>query len=251
MQPARLPKSRNVKVNSRKVIMLRNLSFILAVSTVAVTGPIVKAESLATGTPLQWWLTTASLDHQLDPQPALSLASGDRPQDVQNLIVVDDQRTYQTILGLGSSLEHSTCFNLSQLAPDQRAEVLKRLFDPQHGIGINLARICIGTPDFTNRPWYSYDDLPAGEKDPELKKFSIQQDRDYILPVLKQALEINPELLIFASPWSPPGWMTSTDDMIGGQLLPDFYDAYARYFVRFIQAYQNEGIPIYAITVQE
>jgi len=165
-------------------------------------------------------------------------------------INVDDTQTYQSVLGLGSSFEHTTCFNISRLDPAKRDEVIERIVDPDSGIGMNLMRICIGTPDFTGEPWYSYDDMPAGETDPNLKHFSIEKDRNYIIPVLKTALEKNPDLLLFASPWSPPGWMTSTGDMIGGHLLPEYYGAYARYFVKFIQAYENEGIPIYAVTVQ-
>ena len=90
----------------------------------------------------------------------------------------------------------------------------------------------------------------AGATDEDLAHFSIEKDRRYILPVLKKAKAKNPDLRFFASPWSPPGWMTSTGDMIGGHLLPKYYDAYARYFVRFIQAYDAEGISIDAVTIQ-
>src|SRR5262249_48955285 len=118
------------------------------------------------------------------------------------------------------------------------------------GINLNLMRICIGTSDFTGDPWYSYDDIPAGRTDPELSHFSIAKDRSYILPILKQAIKINPNLQLFASPWSPPGWMKTTGNMIGGGLLPKWYSAYAHYFVKFIKAYEAEGTPIYAVTVQ-
>jgi glucosylceramidase len=200
---------------------------------------------------VHWWLTTANLEHRLAAQVPLTFSPRSATADPSNgIIVVDDMQKYQTILGLGSSLEHSTCFNLSQLDSKQRADVLTKLFSPDAGIGINLARVCIGTPDFTGEPWYTYDDMPSGETDPELKHFSIANDRRYILPILREARRHNPELLFFASPWSPPGWMKSTGDMIGGQLLPEYYDAYARYLVKFIQAYSAEEIPIYAITVQ-
>ena len=115
---------------------------------------------------------------------------------------------------------------------------------------MNLMRICIGTPDFTGEPWYSYDDLSAGQKDPELARFTIEKDRRYVIPVLKAARAANSELLFFASPWSPPAWMKSGDTLIGGRLLPEHYAAYAKYFVKFVQAYESEGIPIHAVTVQ-
>lgn len=202
-------------------------------------------------TQVQWWLTTSNGQHQLDQQARLTFT--ERAADAspgKDTIFIDDSQRFQTMLGLGSSLEHATCFNISQLPPQQRAELLEKLFSPSIGIGINLARICIGTPDFTGEDWYTYDDVPPGETDPDLKAFTIEKDRRYVLPVLKEALRHNPELLFFASPWSPPGWMTSTGDMIGGHLLPEYYSAYAHYFVRFITAYRDEGIPIHAITIQ-
>ena len=165
-------------------------------------------------------------------------------------IVIDAEKSFQQMLGFGSSLEPATCWNLSRLSPEKRQRVVERLVSPSHGIGMNLMRICIGTPDFTGDPWYSFNDIPAGETDPELKRFSIEKDTGYILPALRLALKINPQLLFFASPWSPPGWMKSTGSLIGGSLLPQWYAAYAAYFVRFIEAYQAAGIPIYAVTIQ-
>lgn len=165
-------------------------------------------------------------------------------------IRIDDKVAFQKVLGMGASLEPTTCYNLSLLPEARRNEVLEQLVDPNSGIGMNVMRICIGTPDFTGDPWYSYDDMPLGESDPDLKHFSIEKDRRYILPVLKAALRKNPNLLFCATPWSPPGWMTSTSDMIGGRLLLEYQASYAQYFVRFLKAYEAEGIPIHAVTVQ-
>jgi glucosylceramidase len=92
--------------------------------------------------------------------------------------------------------------------------------------------------------------MPKGQTDPNLTHFSIKHDEAYIIPVLKQALQVNPNIKIMATPWSPPGWMKSTDSMEGGTLNPDAYASYANYFVKFIQAYQAQGIPIYVVTVQ-
>jgi len=89
-----------------------------------------------------------------------------------------------------------------------------------------------------------------GEKDSKLEKFSIEHDRAYIIPLVKQALARNPNLKIIASPWSPPGWMKTSQSMIFGALSPEAYPAFANYFVKFIKAYEAEGIPIYAITMQ-
>ncbi len=197
---------------------------------------------------IAWWLTTEDLKHKLAPQPALTWeAATNFPGE---RLTIDPQQTFQSMLGLGSSLEPSTCSNLWRMTPADRERTIERLVSPTEGIGMNLVRVCIGTPDFTGDPWYSYDDLPAGQTDQALQHFSIAKDRAYILPILRLAREKNPALLFFASPWSPPGWMKSTGNMIGGQLLPASYPVYAEYFVKFICAYEAEGIPIYAVTIQ-
>lgn len=178
-------------------------------------------------------------------------------------ITIDESQRYQSMLGLGYSFEHTSCFNFMQLAPADRRKVLAMLVDPIEGAGMNLWRLCIGTPDFTYE-FYSYDDMPPGETDPDLACFSIEKDREFVIPVVKEALAINPAIVLFASPWSPPGWMKGPEKKLlkgkadveggkglcGGRLLPEWYDAYARYLVKYLQAYQDEGIPIAAITVQ-
>jgi glucosylceramidase len=118
--------------------------------------------------------------------------------------------------------------------------------------------LCIGTPDFTGTPWYSYCDTPppASAQTPEdfvahiETHFSIKPDHEFIIPCIKQALQRNPNLVFFASPWSPPSWMKDSGSMCGGKLLSQYYLAYARYFVKYLQAYAALGIPIKAVTVQ-
>lgn len=209
---------------------------------------VALAPRLDAGDAIRWWMSSADNTRQLAEQPALEwgarTASGEERIDLHPAV------TFQTMLGLGSSLEPATCSNLWRMSESDRERTIERLVSPTAGIGMNLMRICIGTPDFTGDPWYSYSDLPRGETDPELERFSIEKDRAYILPVLKLALRKNPQLLFFASPWSPPGWMKSTGTMIGGQLLPQWRPAYADYFVKFIRAYEAEGIPIHAVTIQ-
>jgi glucosylceramidase len=107
----------------------------------------------------------------------------------------------------------------------------------------------MGASDFALKI-YSYDDLAAGQTDPQLTQFSIDHDRAYILPVLRQALALNPQLKVMATPWSPPGWMKTSDSMIKGQLPAASYPALANYFVKVVQAYAAEGVPIYAVTMQ-
>jgi glucosylceramidase len=201
-----------------------------------------------TSASIRWWVSTPDLRLRLSEQPPLSWRPG-APQRGTRL-EVNPAVSFQTMLGLGASLEPSTCWNLSLMSAADRERTLERLVHPSTGLGMNLMRICIGTPDFTGDPWYSYNDLPPGRTDPELRDFSIEKDRAYILPMLKLARQKNPEIRFIATPWSPPGWMKSTGTLIGGRLWPRWYPAYAEYFVRFIRAYEAEGIPIHAVTVQ-
>ena len=129
---------------------------------------------------------------------------------------IDPTVTYQSILGFGSSFESSSCYNLSRLEDSVREEVIGNLVNPDVGIGMNLMRICIGTSDFTGEGWYTYDDMPEGQTDPNLEYFTIEKDKEYIIPAIKIALKKNPNLKIFASPWSPPAWMKTAPTGNGG-----------------------------------
>ena len=166
------------------------------------------------------------------------------------VIEVDLAQKRQSILGLGASFEHATCENLSKLPAARREEVVEKLVSPATGIGMNLMRICIGTSDFVGEPYYTYNDLPEGETDPALARFSIERDRAYVLPAIKLARKANPELLFFASPWSPPARMKTSGKLGTGRVKPEHYPAYARYLLKFIQAYEAEGVSIHALTVQ-
>ena len=144
---------------------------------------------------VQSWVSSSDMSQRLAAQEPLRFGPG--PCSTATVIRVDPGRTFQTILGLGSSLEHSTCYNIARLPKERQAKVMESLVDAEAGIGMSLMRICIGTPDFTASSWYSYDDVPVGQTDPALNAFSIEKDRQYVLPILKLALEKNPELLIF------------------------------------------------------
>jgi len=208
----------------------------------------VMARPVWAGPQVRWWVSSSDLGRRLSTQSPLRFTAG--PSGERIVIGVDETRTFQTIVGLGSSLEHSTCYNISRLPRRRRAEVVESIVDPEKGIGMSLMRICIGTPDFTASAWYSYDDVPAGQSDPGLKHFSIEKDREYVLPVLKLALAKDPDLRFFASPWSPPGWMKTNGSLCGGRVDPQHFPALARYMARFVEAYEAEGISIHAVTPQ-
>ena len=165
-------------------------------------------------------------------------------------ISVDDSVRYQQIDGFGASLTDSSAWLLwNKLSGAQRKEMLEMLFSPSKGMGLSVLRQPMGASDFALED-YSYDDVSRGESDPELKKFSIDHDRAYIIPILREALALNPNLKIIATPWSAPGWMKTSGSMIQGSLLPTAYAPLAKYFVKYVQAYEAAGIPIYAVTPQ-
>jgi len=191
--------------------------------------------------------STADLKESLLEKDVLSFGSARLPALT---IKVDSAKTYQVIEGFGASITDSSGWLLyNKLDDPQRKEILEKLFDPVHGIGLSMIRQPMGASDFALDD-YTYDDLPAGQTDPDLKQFSIARDQAYIIPVLREALAINPRLKIVATPWSAPGWMKTSDSLIDGHLLPTAYGPFANYFVKFIQAYQAAGIPIYAVTMQ-
>ena len=165
-------------------------------------------------------------------------------------IVVDDSVKYQEIDGFGASLTESSAWLLRHKLNDtQRRDALEILFDRKKGIALGMLRQPMGASDFALSA-YSYDDLPPGQTDQELAKFSVAHDRADILPVLKEILTMNPTLKVIGSPWSPPGWMKTSQSMIQGSLLPSAYDAFARYFVSYVREYQTAGVPIFAVTMQ-
>lgn len=202
----------------------------------------------AAGQSVEVWLSTEDGAHSLAAREPLAFAPVSEVPGEK--IVIDTETKYQSILGMGASFDHSTCYNLSLLDEATREEVIHKLVDPVDGLGMNLMRLCIGTSDFTNEPYYSYDDMPDGETDPDLAHFSIEKDKAYVLPVVKSAQAKNPDLLFFASPWSPPAWMKTTGAMSGGKLDQQYYPVYAQYLLKFLRAYEAEGVPVLAMTLQ-
>jgi glucosylceramidase len=160
-------------------------------------------------------------------------------------ILLDPSRTYQEMLGFGGALTDAAAYMINQLEPDARAQFLRELYHPAE-LGLEVTRICVGSSDYATR-MYSYDE---GDADPEMKRFSIDQDKAYILPQLRTARQHNPSLFLLASPWSPPGWMKANGTMLGGSLKPRNFPAYARYLVKFLESYQAEGVQVDAITPQ-
>lgn len=165
-------------------------------------------------------------------------------------IVVDASKKMQTIDGFGFALTGGSAGHFMGMSAPARAQLLKELFGRGKGsIGTSYLRISIGASDLNDHA-FSYDDMPAGQTDVALSHFDLGPDKKTVIPVLKQILAINPNIKILGSPWSPPAWMKNNHDTRGGSLLPEYYQAYANYFVRYIRSMQGLGIRIDAITVQ-
>ncbi|GAB4024047.1 glucosylceramidase [Spirosoma koreense] len=180
-------------------------------------------------------------------QPSLQPAATDQGSAT---ISVDASQTYQPIDGFGYTLTGGSAMLLHRMDADARKAILNELFSTSgKGIGVSYLRISIGASDLDERV-FSYDDLPAGETDPTLAKFSLAPDQKHLIPILREILTINPAVKILGSPWSPPTWMKTNNNSKGGSLKLDCYDVYARYFVRYIQGMAKEGIRLDAITIQ-
>jgi len=161
-------------------------------------------------------------------------------------IALDPATKKQEVLGFGAAMTDAACFVLSRLADAERQPVMHDLFAADE-MALNVCRTCIGSSDYS-RSVYSFDDSTVA--DPELKNFSLDHDKAYILPMLREARKANPELFLFSSPWSPPGWMKPNGSMLGGAMRKLSFDPYARYFLKFLDGYKAEGVAIDAVTVQ-
>lgn len=196
------------------------------------------------------WLTTVDQSRLLAEQASVAFGSAASSQPT---IVIDPETKYQTMDGFGASITDSSAAVLSALGPAERDATMRKLFDPESGIGVSFLRQPMGSSDFTAAAaHYTYDDVPPGETDFPMEKFSIEHDEAQILPLLRQAKELNPALKIVATPWSPPAWMKTGDSLNGGSLKPGqpYADAYAKYLTRFVKAYTDAGVPIDYLTVQ-
>ena len=178
------------------------------------------------------------------------------------LIQINTANTFQEMDGFGYALTGGSAEHLMGMSSDARTDLLQELYGTGEGdIGLSYIRVSIGASDL-NSEVYSYNDLPDGQTDTDMSEFSLGKDHDHVIPVLKEILAINPDIKIMGSPWSPPTWMKHFNNSeevdrdpalpatVGGELREEYHDAYALYFVKYIQAMAAEGITIDAITVQ-
>lgn len=199
-----------------------------------------------TGNEVQVWLTKGDESVKLQQQTPIRFVNNSH--NIQH-IDIDDTRKFQSIDGFGYTLTGGSVEVINRLSPSKRKALLKELFgNDKNGIGVSYIRLSIGASDLDGTV-FSYDDLPEGQTDASLSKFSLANDKD-LIAMLKEILAINPTIRIIAAPWSPPVWMKDNGKSKGGSLKPDYYTVYANYFVKYIQGMQKEGITIDAVTPQ-
>ncbi len=194
------------------------------------------------------WLTMGDQSVLLGQQKAASI-TGIKSTSLP-VITIDSTALMQEIEGFGAALTGSSAYLMNRkLTATERGTLLNDLFDVESGIGISYLRMSIGASDFSPVA-FTYDDMPSGETDFNLDHFSIATDEEDVVPVFKEILQIAPDIKILGSSWSPPAWMKTNANLKGGTLKPEAYDVYARYFVEYLRAYEQHGIAIDAVTLQ-
>ncbi len=235
----------NIGVNSTLAgLMLAALSLAGCASAPA-TSPA--AGEPVRGTAVHSWVTLTDQSKLLSREAdTFFTAKASLPLAIE----VDASTRYQTMVGFGANISDTSAWLIqNRMSEPQRKALLEDLFGKAPGLGFSFTRLTMGASDFS-RSHYALDDVPAGQTDYPLAHFSIDPMRADVLPVVKRALAINPQLQVMASPWSAPAWMKTNGKLYQGALRPEAYNAYARYFGKFADAMEAEGVPLFAVTVQ-
>ncbi|HVJ37991.1 MAG TPA: glycoside hydrolase family 30 protein [Stenotrophomonas sp.] len=225
----------------------RPLLSALLLSTTLSSSAFAAAGEASPGGTVQVFTSAAGSEQRLARGQDVQLKPGHALTEVENSVFVDPTRKFQTVLGIGGAITDSSAEVFAKLPQDKQAEFLKAYYDPQNGIGYSLARTTIHSSDFSSA---SYTYIKEGDK--ALKTFNIDHDRQFRIPLLKQAIAAaGGQLTTFASPWSAPAFMKTNNNMLrGGSLRPEYAGAWATYFTKFIGAYEAAGIPLWGISLQ-
>ncbi|WP_416305129.1 glycoside hydrolase family 30 protein [Neptunicella sp. SCSIO 80796] len=196
---------------------------------------------------LSIYTTAKDTDLRLSQTDKLTFAQGSQPSEGEISVFVNPDKRFQHVVGIGGAITDSAAEVFAKLPKDKQQELLTAYYDKDKGIGYSFGRTTIHSSDFSSAS-YTYID----EGDSELNSFSIEHDRQFRIPLIKQVIAAaGGELTMFASPWSAPAFMKDTNNMLhGGQLLPEYADSWARYYTKFVKAYEQQGIPIWGISVQ-
>jgi glucosylceramidase len=193
------------------------------------------------------YTTAKGTAHRLSNTGTAGFKDFGQPLETQVCVFVDPTKTFQTFEGIGGAITDASAETWAKMPKPQQDEILKAYYDPKDGIGYTLARTNIHSCDFSSGS-YTY----VAENDKDLNTFSVQHDEQFRIPMIKGAIATaGGSLKLYASPWSPPAWMKDTKTMLkGGKLLPEFRQSWANYFVKFVNAYEKAGIPIWGLSVQ-
>lgn len=195
---------------------------------------------------IQVYTTAENTDFRLTPTASIDFVPAGQPLETEISVFVDPTKKFQTFVGIGGAITDASAEVFAKLSKEKQQEFLQAYYSATNGIGYSLARTTIHSCDFSTDS-YTY----VTEGDADLKTFNIDHDRQYRIPLIKQATAIAGKLTMYVSPWSPPAFMKTNGTMLqGGKLKPEFYQSWANYYSKFIKVYEKEGIPIWGLTIQ-
>lgn len=235
-----------------------NPHFVRRIGAVAVSAALLAVAAGCSGSAAapevaQMYTTNGSKSLLMTRESDVPVEPGIGSGDID--VVVHRDRELQELDGFGAAITHSSATVLQELDADTRHRILTQLYDAEEGAGFQMVRVPIGTSDYAGRidgeeAHFSLNDMPAGEFDPALEHFTIDNDMQQLIPTLHEALEINPDLKIIGSPWSAPAWMKTSQSLYSGSLMPEYEEAFAGYLVKFVEAYAEQGIDVDYLTIQ-
>lgn len=198
---------------------------------------------------------TADISWQCSTEKSPWIDKGAQPttpwdNDETSYVQIDSSKKLQSISGWGGCFNEKGWDAMTVLSDEERDGVMKALFDPEKGLKLNICRTPIGSSDYAIS-LYSLDDTKQKD-DFDMKEFSINRDKEKLIPYIKAAMAIKPDLKLWAVPWSPPAWMKTSNSLIGGHIKndPKIFDALALYFEKYVQDYKAEGVPIFMVMPQ-
>lgn len=200
----------------------------------------------ALGKQVTVYTTAADTDMRLTKTGTATFSAAKQPLETEISVFVEPTKTFQSVLGMGGAITDASAEVFARLSPAKQKEFLAAYFDKNIGIGYTIIRTNIHSCDFSSG---SYTYIQEGDK--ELKTFNIDHDRKYRLPMIKQAIKAAGKVTFYVSPWSPPAFMKDSKNMLkGGKLLPEYYQSWANYYVKYIKAYEKEGVNVWGLSVQ-
>ncbi len=234
-------------VSSYKIVSMKKTITISIVVVFTLCGLLFSQGDSARPGASRLFLTAKDTGDRLTEKGPLTFEVSAQPTEDFPTIFLDPGKKFQTIEGFGGAFTDASAETFYRLPADKQTEIMNAYFDSKKGIGYSLGRTNINSCDFSSDT-YAYDSTPG---DTGLEKFSIAHDMKYKVPFIKKALGAADNLKLYASPWSPPAWMKTNNDMLhGGSLKPEYYKTWAHYYVRFVQEYKKVGVPIWGLTVQ-